>query len=164
MKVSKYIVLVAGVLGLVSCLVPDVGSGTSATIRAFQRVHGGDVDQVADGIVAMNVPLMLPILAPLVGAVFCLLGVVGMGRQSFGRLAGTLAMLTGLVELAMIADVIQGSDVRVTELVGIAVAIVGAIGGAMAVLSPERVALARFPRPPSASRGQSRVLASPGGR
>jgi hypothetical protein len=143
MKVSKYIVLLAGMFGLLACFVPGVRSDTVDT--AAQIVHSGDLDRAAELVMAMKISLA----APLISMWFCVLGVMGIGRQRFGRVAGTLAIAAGcaLIAVAVQDLAVQDLDLRLTIVVPVMLAMLGAFGGFLALLSPERLVITRFPRP-----------------
>jgi hypothetical protein len=143
MKASKYIVLVAGMFGLLACFVPDVMSDTVDT--AAQIVRSGDLDRAAELAMAMKISLV----APLISMWFCALGVMGIGRQQFGRFAGMLAIVAGCALIAVTVQdrAVQDLEIRLAIVVPVVLAMLGAFGGFLALLSPERLVITRFPRP-----------------
>jgi hypothetical protein len=173
MKASKHIVLVGGILGIIAFFLPLVSvhrPDFHGTASAFQIVKGLDtvqheVDQAAtasdlstvdraaategsDGIGKIK-GLVLAIFAP--AAVLALIGGLGVYRKKFGRGAGVLALLVGLVGLgiaALLKSAAEG-DAGIGLTMLIVTGLAGVVGGVMALVKPERraqVALAATPR------------------
>jgi hypothetical protein len=161
MKASKFIVLVGGILGILSFFLPLVSvtrGEVTGTVSAFQIVKGLDTVQVAvDNAEVHNVAEVetragaskdLGALKGIVMAIFApalllgLIGGLGVMRKKFGRGAGTLSLLLGLLGLgiaAVLKSAAEGdSGVGMTLLLVTGVA--GIVGGVLALIKPERIA------------------------
>ncbi len=159
MKASKLIVLVGGILGILAFFLPLVSvhrADFHGTASAYQIVKGLDkvgsavdeaadraeapsmeVDQAKDGLGKIK-GLVMAIFAP--AAVLALLGGLGVARKKFGRGAGTLALLVGLIGLAIAALLKSAAEgdagIGLTFLLITGAA--GVVGGVMALVNPER--------------------------
>ena len=173
MKASKFIVLVGGILGILAFFLP-LGSvqrhGATASVSAFQVMKGLDQVEVAvdeagarraidvettagakKDIGAMK-GIVMAIFAP--ALLLALIGGLGVARKRFGRGAGTLALLLGLVGLGIAAILKSAAEgdggIGLTLLLVTGVA--GVVGGLAALVKPERAqaqtpALAAIPSP-----------------
>lgn len=171
MKASKFIVLVGGILGILAFFLPLVSvqrHGASATVSAFQVIKGLDQVEVAvdeagahrsidvetragakKDIGAMK-GIVMAIFAP--AALLALIGGLGVARRRFGRGAGTLSLLLGLLGLG-IAAVLKSAaegDGGIGLTILLATGIAGVVGGLAALFKPERAeavkaALAQVP-------------------
>ncbi len=159
MKASKLIVLVGGILGIIAFFLPLVSvhrADFHGTASGYQIVKGLDkvgsavdeaaeraeapsveVDKAKDGIGQIK-GLVMAIFAP--AAVLALLGGLGVARKKFGRGAGTLALLVGLLGLAIAALLKSAAEgdagIGLTFLLITGTA--GVVGGVMALVNPER--------------------------
>lgn len=159
MKASKLIVLVGGILGILAFFLPLVSvhrADFKGTASAFQIVKGLDqvqgavddaaqraeapsmeVDQAKDGIGKIK-GLVLAIFAP--AAVLALIGGLGVARKKFGRGAGALSLIVGLIGLgiaALLKSAAEGdAGIGLTFLLLTGVA--GVVGGILALAKPER--------------------------
>lgn len=167
MKASKLLVLVAGILGVVSFFLPLVSvhrEDTVATLTAFQIVKSGDTVAVGikqgneksvvrvdarqdDGVAHDDIDLkqvrqiVMIVFAPT--ALLLLIGGLGVLRGRFGRLAGLLSLLLGLVPLGagLLMNAGANGDGGSGILALIAAGGVGALGGLLALISPDRGAV-----------------------
>ena len=162
MKASKFIVLVGGVLGILAFFLPLVSverQGAKASVSAFDLIKGLDQVEAAvdDGVsrrelsVATSASakkdigamkgIVMAIFAP--ALLLALIGGAGVARKRFGRVAGTFALLAGLVGLG-IAAILKGAaegdgGIGLTLLLGTGVA--GLVGGLIALVKPERAVI-----------------------
>lgn len=171
MKASKFVVLAGGILGLIAFFLPllsiPVDNNQTVRVSAFQVVRGVDglVDAagVKEEIASLDLDSRklldagdheeLGAMKKLVFAIFlpagliALIGVLGVARKKFGRLAGTFALLLGLVTLGVGALMRSAANESGTSA-GIAITVLlltgllAFAGGIMALAKPER-ALAR---------------------
>jgi hypothetical protein len=167
MKASKLLVLVAGILGVVSFFLPLVSvhrEDTIATLTAFQIVKSGDT--VAVGIkqgneksivhVDATTPdahedidlktvkqIVMIVFAPTV--LLFIVGAFALMRGRFGRLAGLFSLLLGLVPLGagLLMNAGANGDGGSGILALIAAGGVGALGGLLALISPDRGSVVR---------------------
>src|SRR5262245_16829791 len=119
-KAAKFMVLVAGLLGLIAFFLPFLkaeGQGKSASISAFQAVKGIDTaldatDQAAASATTAEAKSATAEIADVVNKVkaflyamyapallLFLFGLVGVLKKKFGRGFGILSLLMGLVAL-----------------------------------------------------------------
>jgi hypothetical protein len=163
MKASKLIVLVGGILGILSFFLPLVSvtrDHQTVTLTAFQVVRGvdavtGEIDKAdvsaasledratmsrAKGDLGAIKGIVLAIFAP--ALLLAVIGGLGVVRRRFGRGAGALALLLGIVGLgigAVLKSAAEGdSGAGMTLLLVTGAA--GVIGGLMALAKPERLA------------------------
>lgn len=166
MKASKFVVLVGGILGILAFFLPMVSvtrQGHTATVSAFQVVKGldavqGELDKdevkaqaaaydggrslkdANDGIGSIK-GIVMAIFAP--ALLLVLLGGAGVARKKFGRVAGTFSLLFGLVGLgigAILKSAAEGdSGIGLTIL--LVTGLAGIVGGIMALVKPERLAV-----------------------
>jgi hypothetical protein len=163
MKASKLIVLVGGILGILAFFLPLVSvhrGGTTAKVSAMQVIKGLDaVDSQVDRAdartgeeVAMRGEakqdigamkgIVLAIFAP--AALLALLGGLGVARKRFGRGAGALSLLLGLVGLgigAVLKSAAEG-DAGIGMSFLLLTGVAGIVGGLAALIKPERLAAA----------------------
>ncbi len=164
MKASKLIVLVGGILGIIAFFLPLVSvhrADYQGTASAFQIVKGLDqvshevdreaaraeapsleVDKAKDGIGQIK-GLVMAIFAP--AAVLALIGGLGVARKKFGRGAGALSLIVGLIGLgiaALLESAAEG-DAGIGLTLLLVTGVAGVVGGILALAKPERaVALA----------------------
>lgn len=137
MKASKLIVFVGGVLGIIAFFLPMVAvdrENFHGTASAFQVVKGLDVGAVKT--------FMMIVFAP--ALVLSLIGGLGVARKRFGRGAGALSLIVGLVGLgiaALLKSAAEG-DAGVGLTLLLVTGIAGVVGGVLALARPERFALA----------------------
>jgi hypothetical protein len=161
-KANKFIVLAAGVLGLIGFFLPLVSvaqSGVKGTLSAFQIVKGIDsaqdvvstegaaIAETAEGKAAVGEAndalgaVKGIVLALFVPALFLtLFGGIGAAKKRFGRGLGIGSLLFGIVGLgiwALLNSAAEGSagiGLHMLLLTGLG----GAVGGLMATIKPER--------------------------
>src|SRR5689334_1267390 len=120
MKATKFIVLVGGILGILSFFLPLVSvtrHGETVKVSAFQVVKG--LDQVGDAVdsakptdeldiatqgeakkdIGAMKGIVMAIFAP--AALLVLIGGLGVARKRFGRGAGALSLVFGLIGLGI---------------------------------------------------------------
>lgn len=165
MKASKFVVLAGGILGILAFFLPMVSvtrQGHTATVSAFQVVKGLDAVETAldkdevkmkaaayGGTSSLNEAkddigaikgIVMAFFAP--ALLLALLGGAGVARKKFGRVAGTFALLFGLVGLgigALLKSAAEGdSGIGLTLL--LITGLTGVVGGIMALVKPERLA------------------------
>jgi hypothetical protein len=177
MKASKLIVLVGGILGILAFFLPLVSverGGAKASVSAYQVIKGLDQVEVAvdegaaraaysvetsasakKDIGAMK-GIVMAIFAP--ALLLSLLGAAGVARKRFGRVAGTFALLAGLIGLAigaLLKSAAEGDGgIGLTLLLVTGVA--GVVGGLAALIKPERAVTAQ---PALAAVGTTRAAA-----
>jgi hypothetical protein len=163
MKASKLIVLVGGILGILAFFLPLVSvhrADFKGTASAFQIVKGLDqvshevdreadraaaraeapsleVDKAKDGIGQIK-GLVLAIFAP--AALLALIGGLGVARKKFGRGAGALSLVFGLIGLgiaALLKSAAEG-DAGIGLTLLLVTGITGVVGGILALAKPER--------------------------
>ncbi|MBA3818291.1 MAG: hypothetical protein H0X17_05325, partial [Deltaproteobacteria bacterium] len=165
MKASKFIVLAGGILGILAFFLPMVSverDGKRVTASAFQVVKGLDavtteVDraEVRTAAASYGAPeraarseaksdlgaikgIVVAIFAP--ALLLAVISGLGVRRQQFGRVAGTLSLLLGAVGLGIgvilkgAAEGDSGIGLTVLLLTGLA----GVVGGILALARPER--------------------------
>jgi hypothetical protein len=176
MKFSKFAVLLAGLVGIAAFFLPLIAvknSGVEGALSAFQIVTGVDsAKEIVDNALAESAQayvdkaniaeassaaksalnevkgVTLALFAPAV--LLAILGIVGLIRQQFGRLAGTGSVLLGLLGLAVWAVLNQAAndaavDITAGESVkGIGMHLLlgtgalGFLGGLLALIKPDR--------------------------
>ncbi|MDB4955166.1 MAG: hypothetical protein JWO36_2735 [Myxococcales bacterium] len=159
MKATKFIVLVAGMLGIFSFFLPLVAvqhRGTTATVSAYQVVKGlevvsAEVDRgevhslgeietrdTASGGLAAAKGIVIALFVP--AALLALIGVLGVRRKQFGRVAGTFSLLLGLTTLAigaLLKSAAEGdSGIGITVL--IVAGLAASAGGLLTLIKPDR--------------------------
>lgn len=133
MKASKLIVLVGGILGLIAFFLPLVSINRPdfhGTASAFQVVKGIDAGAVRTFIYAVFTPAI----------VFALVGGLALRKGAFGRGAGTLALIFGLLGLgvtALLKSAAEG-DAGVGLTLLLVGCIAGTVGGILGIAKPER--------------------------
>ena len=166
MKASKFIVLVGGILGILAFFLPLVSvhrEGHTANVSAFQVVKGLDQasSAVDDGVQqsAMSADsggeakkdigalkgIVMAIFAPAV--LLAAIGGLGVARKRFGRVAGTFALLLGLVGLG-IGAILKGAaegDGGIGLTLLLLTGVAGIVGGLAALIKPDRAAVAQTP-------------------
>lgn len=158
MKASKLVVLVGGVLGILSFFLPLVSlhhGDVTGTVSAYQIVKGVDavehevdrapVDQAsaasvteAKGDLGAVKGIVLAIYVP--ALLLALIGGLGVARRRFGRGAGTLSLMLGLVGLG-IAALLHGAaegDAGIGLTLLLITGVAGVFGGVLALIKPER--------------------------
>lgn len=166
MKASKFVVLVGGILGILAFFLPMVSvtrEGKTVTVSAMQVMKGldsvsGELDKdevkvkaasydggtaslnsAKDGVDGIK-GIVMAIFAP--ALLLALIGGAGVARKKFGRVAGTFALLFGLVGLgigAILKSAAEGdSGIGLTFL--LITGLAGIVGGIMALVKPERLA------------------------
>ena len=133
MKASKLIVLVGGVLGLIAFFLPLVSINRPdfhGTASAFQVVKGIDAGAVRTFIYAVFAPAL----------VFALVGGLALRKGSFGRGAGTLALIFGLLGLAVTALLKSAAegDAGIGLTLLLVGCVAGTVGGILGIAKPER--------------------------
>ena len=169
MKASKFIVLAGGILGILAFFLPLVTverHGMQVSVSAFQVVKGLDAVQdaantkeakaeiaklgaegrkfvrEADDSLDKIKGIVLAVFAP--ALLLAVIGGLGVSRKKFGRGAGALALLLGLLGLGIgailkgAAEGDSGIGITVLLLTGVA----GIVGGIMAIAKPERATAA----------------------
>lgn len=161
MKATKFVVLAAGILGIVSFFLPLIAvqkSGIEGKLSAFvivkgidkasEVVNGGaaaaasaaDVSEANDALAKIK-GIVLGIYAP--AALLLLIGAIGVARKKFGRVAGTFSLLIGLIGLGIASllltaakdpGVSQANDSGGVAGVGMYVMFLAALLGAVAGL------------------------------
>lgn len=163
MKASKFVVLAGGILGILAFFLPMVTvtrDGRSASVSALQIVKGVeavqsavDRDDVKAQAAAMGAQeaysetkdtlssikgIVLAIFAP--ALLLAAIGGLGVARRKFGRGAGALSLLLGLVGLGigvLLKGAAEGdSGIGLTLL--LLTGVLGTVGGLMALVKPER--------------------------
>jgi len=133
MKASKLIVLVGGILGLIAFFLPLVSINRPdfhGTASAFQVVKGIDAGAVRTFIYAVFAPAV----------VFALIGGLALRKGAFGRGAGTLAMIFGLLGLgvtALLKSAAEG-DAGIGLTLLLVGCLAGTVGGILGIAKPER--------------------------
>jgi hypothetical protein len=169
MKASKFIVLAGGILGILAFFLPMVSvqrGELRATVSAFQVVKGLDEIKVQADREAVDVKvasagasmreakdgvdklkgIIMAFFAP--ALLLAAIGGLGVARKKFGRGAGALSLVLGLIGLgigAMLKAAAEGdSGIGLTLL--IVTGLAGVVGGLLALIKPERAAQAQAPR------------------
>jgi hypothetical protein len=171
MKASKLIVLVGGILGILAFFLPLVSvqrDNFHGTVSAFQLVKGLDTasdavdkadsqvnvasvgadDAVATHAAAGEAKKDLGALKAIVLAIFApalllvLIGALGVKRNRFGRGAGALALVLGLVGLgiAMILKSAAEGDAGIGLTLLLLTGVSGVVGGLLGLIKPQRAA------------------------
>jgi hypothetical protein len=160
MKATKFIVLLAGVTGVVAFFLPLIavsGAGSSVTISGFQSVQGissvpgaSSADKAAqdalskEDLTVINKALddsRLVILAVFAPALLCaLIGLIGVAKGSFGRGLGILASVLGAIGFAIWAILnSKAGDVKGIGMWLLLASAAGAtLGGLLALIKPDR--------------------------
>jgi hypothetical protein len=158
MKATKFIVLLAGVTGVVAFFLPLIavpGASSSVTISGFQSVQG--ISSVAassadkregavsnEELTVINKALddsKLVILAVFAPALLCaLFGLIGVAKGSFGRGLGTLSLVVGAIGFAIWAILnSKAGDIKGIGMWMLLASAAGAsLGGIFAVIKPDR--------------------------
>ena len=164
MKASKFVVLVGGILGILAFFLPMVSvtrEGKTVTVSALQVMKGLDsvsteldkdemstkaaaygetasLNKAKDGVSGIK-GIVMAIFAP--ALLLALIGAAGVARKRFGRVAGTFALLFGLVGLgigAILKSAAEGdSGIGLTFL--LITGLAGIVGGIMTLVKPERL-------------------------
>jgi hypothetical protein len=159
MKASKFIVLVGGILGILAFFLPLVSvtrGDFTGKVSAMQIIKGLDAVEVsvntAEARASIDVAtsseakkdvgamkgIVMAVFAP--AALLLLIGGLGVARKKFGRGAGTLSLLLGLIGLAIAAILKSAAEgdagIGITLL--IVTGIAGVVGGVLALAKPER--------------------------
>ncbi len=165
MKASKFIVLIGGILGILAFFLPMVAverDGAKASVSAFQLVQG--LDEVTANVGGKDIKVavsdagvstteaqkelasmrwvFLAIFAPTL--LLVLIGGLAVKNQRFGRGAGFLALLFGLICLGLGAITLSaaGKDAGIALTLLLGTGIAGVVGGLLALVKPERAAAA----------------------
>ena len=164
MKASKFIVLIGGILGILAFFLPLVSvhrTDFAGKASAFQlmkvldkvavEVDSADVhttmdvaskQQAKDGLGAAAKGILMAFFAP--AALLSLIGGLGVMRKRFGRGAGTLALLIGLIGLgvgALMMGAAEG-DAGIAIPLLVVTGVAGVLGGLAALIKPERALVA----------------------
>jgi hypothetical protein len=136
MKASKLIVLVGGVLGIIAFFLPLVAINRPdfhGTASAFQVVKGIDAGAVRTFIYAVFTPAL----------VFAIVGGLALRRGAFGRGAGTLALVFGLLGLAVTALLKSAAegDAGIGLTLLLVGCLAGTVGGILGIAKPERAGM-----------------------
>lgn len=168
MKASKFIVLVGGILGILAFFLPMVTvhrESYTGSVSAFQIIKGLDSVSVAAGSQEVNVAMadagasvraakdgidsmkgiVMAIFAP--AMLLALIGGLGVARKKFGRGAGALSLVFGLIGLG-IGAVLKGAaegDAGIGLTLLLVTGLAGVIGGLLALVKPERATTAQVP-------------------
>jgi hypothetical protein len=164
MKASKFVVLLGGILGILAFFLPMVSvtrEGKTVTVSALQVMKGLDavgseldkdevnmaaasygetasLNKAKDGVDGIK-GIVMAIFAP--ALLLALIGGAGVARKKFGRVAGTFALLFGLVGLgigAILKSAAEGdSGIGLTFL--LITGLAGIVGGIMTLVKPERL-------------------------
>ncbi|MDQ3335858.1 MAG: hypothetical protein M4D80_11880 [Myxococcota bacterium] len=170
MKASKFVVLVGGILGILAFFLPMVSvtrEGKTVTVSALQVMKGLDtvsseldkdevsmkaasygetasLNEAKDGVSGIK-GIVMAIFAP--ALLLALIGGAGVARKRFGRVAGTFALLFGLVGLgigAVLKSAAEGdSGIGLTVL--LITGLAGIVGGIMTLVKPERLQVGLAP-------------------
>lgn len=160
MKASKFLVLAGGILGILAFFLPMVTvhrSGYTGSASAFQIIKGLEVasqavnsDEVraaamnpeavqsaSEGVDAMK-GIVMAIFVPAI--LLAAIGALGVAKRRFGRVAGTFSFLFGLIGLGIgaLLHSAAGSDGGVGLTLLLATGALGAVGGLLALIKPER--------------------------
>lgn len=165
MKASKFIVLAAGVLGILAFFLPMVtvdDGDMKASVSAFQIIKGVDALEVSidneavkaahagrgevasalsseakEGLAALK-GIVMAVFVPALVLLF--VGGLGVMRKKFGRVAGTFSLIFGLIGLgigALLSSAAEGDGgIGLTLL--LLTGVVGVIGGLIALVKPDR--------------------------
>ncbi len=162
MKATKFIVLAAGILGILAFFLPlakTTGKGNvQVSVSAFQVVKG--LDAVSDAVdkpdVAMAMAdsgissssaksdlstmkgIVMGVFAP--ALLLAIVGAFGLKRGKFGRGAGALALVFGLLALgigAILKSAFEG-DAGIALTLMLLTGIGGTVGGLIALVKPDR--------------------------
>jgi hypothetical protein len=168
MKLAKLIVLLGGILGVLAFFLPMASfehHGKHASVSAFQLFTGvSDLEDRVDGTKAVEgmTPeqlgkakqdvyetlseikgIVLACFLP--GALLALIGLIGVARGKFGRLAGIVSILLGAVALLVFAGLNTGAEASAGEAARgpalfllLGTGALGCVGGMLALVSPER--------------------------
>jgi hypothetical protein len=136
MKVSKFIVLLGGLIGVWAFFLPllSVHDGTISGYQLINGVHEGRGPEVRGVAVAIFLPVLM----------LTVLGAIGLVRQTFGRTAGAASLVLGLLGLsfaAVLVSAVDGDTGVALELLLVA-SIAGFCGGMLAIVSPDDLATA----------------------
>jgi len=165
MKASKFIVLVGGILGILAFFLPIVTvhhRGATASVSAFQVIKGLDTvsvavdDHQADVALASSGSSAAEAkdgLAAAKGIVFALfipalilaaIGGRGVAKKKFGRGAGAFSLILGLVGLGIgaLLQSAAGGESGIGIYLLVMTGIAGTVGGLLALVKPERAAVA----------------------
>jgi hypothetical protein len=160
MKASKFIVFLAGVLGIIAFFLPLVSvshNGHKATVSAMQLVKGLDsVQSEVDANHELHASMSPDAIRStkdtagavkgIVFAVFvpalllALIGGIAVARRKFQRLGSIFSLIIGLIGLAIAgllsaaAEGDSGSGIYLLLLTGI----LGTLGGLLATIKPDR--------------------------
>jgi hypothetical protein len=164
-KATRFIVLAAGILGLASFFLPFVAvqnSGVKGQLSAYTIVKG--IDDAQEVVKSSAVPahvakkdlaevnaalsqvkgIVLGLYAPL--ALLVVIGVVGLSRKKFGRVAGSFSFVVGLIGLAVAALLLSAASEEPTAesfagigmYIMLAAAGLGALAGLVTLFKPDR--------------------------
>jgi hypothetical protein len=167
MKVAKLIVLLGGILGVLAFFLPMASlehQGKHVSISAFQLFTGvRDLEDQVDTTTAVEgmTPaelgkakqdvyetlseikgIVLACFLP--GALLALIGLIAVARRKFGRLAGIVSILLGVVALLVFAGLNTGAEASAggaargpALFLLLGTGALGCIGGLLAMVSPE---------------------------
>src|SRR3954470_5176223 len=160
MKASKFLVLAGGILGILAFFLPMVtihragytGSGSAFPIIKGLSVATGAVSSEEVRAAAMNSEAVqsakegLDAMKGIVMAIFipavllAAIGALGVAKKRFGRGAGVLAFLLGLVGLGIgaLLKSAAGEDGGVGLTLLLATGVLGTVGGLFALIKPDR--------------------------
>lgn len=169
MKASKFLVLAAGILGILAFFLPMVTvhhGGSSGSASAFQIIKGlevasdavasddvraaamssADVASAKEGLDAMK-GIVMAIFVPAI--LLAAIGAFGVSKKKFGRVAGFFSLVLGLIGLGigMLLNGAAGDDAGVGLSMLLGTGVLGTVGGLFALVKPERPATtAQAPR------------------
>ncbi|HVK83648.1 MAG TPA: hypothetical protein VM513_06050 [Kofleriaceae bacterium] len=166
MKATKFIVLVGGILGILAFFLPMVSihrADFNGSVSAFQVIKGlskasevvssanvnaagidsavtsADLAQAKEGIDSMK-GIVAAIFVPAI--LLTLIGGLAVKRKQFGRGAGALTLIFGLIGLG-IATILRSAaegDAGIALTLLLVTGLAGTVGGLLALVKPERLA------------------------
>lgn len=160
MKASKFLVLAGGLLGILAFFLPMVSlhrADYSGSASAFQIIKGLSVasdavgseevraaamnteavTQAKEGIDAMK-GIVMAIFVPAI--LLAAIGGLAVAKKKFGRGAGVLALLLGLVGLGIgaLLNSAAGADGGIGLTLLLATGALGTVGGLLGLIKPDR--------------------------
>ncbi len=156
MKASKFIVLLGGILGILAFFLPMVAvdrPDAKGTVSAFELIKGVDQAQAAvdrePAYASMRESSSGPNMGALKGIVVAIfvpalflfaLGGLGVARKKFGRAAGIVSLIFGVIGLAIagLLSAAASGDSGIGLTLLIVTGLLGLVGGILATAKPER--------------------------
>jgi len=172
MKASKLIVFIGGVLGIIAFFLPLItvtSHGHKGSASALQIFKGAsevsdavdsdhdvraslshqEMSAAKDGASAVK-GIVMAVFFPAV--LLAILGGAGMMRRKFGRVAGTFSLIFGLIGLAIAGLLVAASEGGTGSgaILLVVTGIAGFLGGLLALIKPDRGAVAGSSYPAAA--------------